>query len=126
MFDRLIATGGMLCGMTLFAESPAIGNDWSNWTALTAVIATLLFIVMKMLPDLHQKSLDQTKVFADSIEKQATAFAASMTEIQGKYSDTLDRIHDRSTLEAKSQSEEIAKLREHCASRLAQVPLSKQ
>ena len=134
MFDRAIAISGMVLGVGMFAESsaPAV-TDWSSWTALTAVIGALLFIVTKMLPDLHQKFIDQgktfseaivkqsceqSKTFADTISKQSSDFATSTKETQAKYNDTLDKIHDRATTAATTQAEELAKLRENCASRL--------
>jgi len=90
----------------LFAEGAAAptGADWSNLTALGAVIAVLIFIVTKMLPQLHQQIVDQAK-----------ASSTALLESQSNFTTVLDKIHERWSSSSASATEELAKLREHCA-----------
>ena len=115
--SRLIVYGGTMAALGLFAESAAtpVPGEWGNITALAAVIGVLIFIVTRMLPDLHQKSVDQSKAYAESSANQSKIFADTIKETQTQFSSTLDKINEREIDATKTNTEELAKLREHCA-----------
>lgn len=102
--EKAIVIIGMSIAGVLFADaSVPEGGGWSNakdWSALVIVAVVLVFIITKMLPDLHQKFVDQSKIFTDSIR-----------ESNAHFGNILDKMHDRGEL----TREEVAKLREHCA-----------
>jgi uncharacterized membrane protein YhiD involved in acid resistance len=123
MLEKLLALGGVATSMGLFAEAASSvdpSNAWSNYTALGVLASTLLFIVMKMLPDIHQKFENSSKNAAEASVQQTKAFAESVEKIQVKFSDTLDRIHDRGTQAVATQTDAITKLRENCAAACAE------
>jgi hypothetical protein len=118
IFDKLIVYGTFGWAFGLFAEGVAptsVGGEWSNLTALGAVIIVLIFIVTKMLPDLHQKFVEQSKVFAESTSAQSEAFSTALRDTLNKSSDILDKVHDRTSQATAATAEEMARLREHCA-----------
>ena len=120
--ERIIVTAIFATAMGLFAEGNAPTNDfpWANMTALTALVAALGYIVSKMLPDIHQKFQDSAKMQVESAERQAQLFSSAMRDTQGKFADTLDKIHDRGTAAAKETADELTKLRENCAAACAE------
>jgi hypothetical protein len=113
--EKVIVSGIMLGAMGLFAEATADPSPWGNYTALGAVIAVLLFLVTRTIPDLNTKAAEASKSAQESLVRLSDVFAASSKEIQTKFAETLDRIHDRATEASKLTAEEMANLREHCA-----------
>jgi len=112
--EKIIATGGLAGATGLFADAAA-GFDplggWGNLTALGILAVVLIFIVTKMLPDLHAKFVDTQKLFADSMEKMHLANQAALTQIEDKHQAVLDKIHSRE----ENLTEAIVALRENCA-----------
>ena len=101
MLEKALIIAGFGTAFSLFADTSQTEPwGWSNLTALGIVAVVLIFIVTEMLPSLHQKFVDQSKFFADSIR-----------EIQVESTKTLDKVYERETL----KNEEIMRLREHCA-----------
>ena len=134
MMRAIVVGGGLASSVVGFAvgllgQVPAgsMGEaNITNLTALACLIGVLGFIVMKMLPDLHQKSVDQAKasqaaaveqakISAEAATSQAKTFAETVEAIQTKFSGTLDRIHERGIDATKDNTQELARLREHCA-----------
>jgi hypothetical protein len=109
--SRVIVIGGMSSAWTLFAESAAAPTDWGNLTALGAVIVVLIFIVTKMLPDLHQKSVEQTKIFSDALRDMNMAQGSVIDKMQSIHLDTLDKISARE----EALTAAVGALRENCA-----------
>jgi hypothetical protein len=121
MLSKTIITATLVSAMGLFAEGSTPGgglpDNLSNLTALGAVILVLIFIVTRMLPALHTQIVDQAKASTAIMADQSKAFAASMVESQVKFADVLDKVTQRES----TAVEEISKLRENCAARLAQL-----
>jgi hypothetical protein len=117
MVGRIFVVGMALTGVSLFAQSATVstGTNWENLTALGAVISALIYIVTKMLPDLHQKSVDQGKASSEALKEQGAMFATTIKDIQIDFSSTLDKVHERGTKAMDIQSEKIATLQAHCA-----------
>jgi hypothetical protein len=115
---RLLMVGlsGVACGLFAADSTTSIPTSpWGELSALACVIGVLLFIVTKILPDLHQKSVDQSKQATECQVEQSKVFAEAIETTQTKFADTLDKIHERGTQAAILNAEELAKLREHCA-----------
>jgi hypothetical protein len=107
MFDRYFIIGGLGAAMSLFAEGTMPATDigsYGNLGALGVLSAVLIFIVTKMLPDLQQKFIDQSKIFATAIENQ-----------QAKFTEVLDKMHERESDRSDKIATEIAAMRETCA-----------
>ncbi len=92
--------------IALFAESDAGGpiGNWGQLTALGVCAIVLIFIVTKMLPNIHEQFMKQSNAFAEAMARAQTEFAA-----------TADRIAQRQHDDSAELSKRIAELREHCA-----------
>lgn len=91
----------------LFAEGSSNGDPlapWANLTALGIVGLCMVFIVTKMLPDLHKKFVDQSEIFAKTGEN-----------VVKNFSETLDKMHNRQHEKDQKVAEVLTALREHCA-----------
>lgn len=116
---KLFLIFSLASAVGLFAEGggDTFGN-WGNLTALGIVAVVIVFIVTKMLPDLHGKFVDQSKVFAATIEA-----------MQGKFSEILDKMHARNAEQEKEHlaslsqvAKEVAELRVNCTAFQARGP----
>lgn len=68
----------------LFAQTSDGLASWSDLTALGIVAVVAIFMVTKMLPDLHKKFVEQSQIFATTVEKIQTAFAKTLDEIHAR------------------------------------------
>ena len=91
-----LLSGSMALAIGLLAESQiaAPGFDYSNMTALAAVVAVLLFIVTKLLPDWYQKQADLAKNFGANLLEQSKAFAASIDQSHARHIDDVKQIRE--------------------------------
>lgn len=99
--------------ITIFAETN--GGDqfmgpWSQLTALGIVAVVLVFIVTKMLPNIHDQFVSQAKTFADAMAKVQESFAEATKEIA-------QRQHEDSA----ELTRTVTALREHCATARASL-----
>ncbi len=118
--SKLMLVGAFSLSWFLLAADETNGGSWLNFrwqdlTALAIVAVVLIFIVTKMLPDLHMKFIDQSKVFGEAIER-----------IQKAFTDTLDKMHarveDRDKVRHEDQrifTQALIELTEQCARRHA-------
>jgi hypothetical protein len=89
--------------------------NWTDLTALAIVAITLCFIVIKMLPDLHAKFIEQSKLFALVIENSQRSFAEILDKMHS-------RVEDRDKVRHEDQqkfSEALTELTAQCARRQA-------
>ncbi len=92
--------------IAMFAESD-LGSpvgSWGQLTALGIVAVVLVFIVTKMLPNIHEKCMEQSKAFAEAMAAAQKEFAA-----------TTNRIAERQHEDSAEISKQLSELREHCA-----------
>ena len=79
----------LLVAFGLFAQVPADSlTGWGSLTALGIVAIVLVFIVTRMLPQIHLQFAEQAKAFAETISKG-----------QVEFSSTLDRMAERHAAE---------------------------
>lgn len=112
----------------LFAEGIA-GNpaDWSQITALGAVIVVLLFLVIKHLPDVQAKFVSLSETFAKASQGQTEAAvkatsgalsksAETMAQMQQCFITTLDKMAERYHNDNQTMAAAITELSRTCAS----------
>ncbi len=67
--------------LALFADVvPGIPSDISQYTALTALIAVLIWIVTKTIPSMMSDYKEQGKAFAETIERHSMSAANAAAE----------------------------------------------
>lgn len=112
--QKIIAIAGLADSFALFAVD-STGFDplggWGNLTALGILAVVLIFIVTKMLPDLHQKFVEAQRIFTESLEKMQIANQTILDRINDRNQAVLDKIHGRE----EALTEAIIALRENCA-----------
>ena len=95
----------LLVAFGLFAQAPADPlTGWGSLTALGIVAIVLVFIVTRMLPQIHLQFAEQAKAFAETISKG-----------QVEFSSTLDRMAERHAATEREHIKALTELREHCA-----------
>lgn len=77
-------------------------TSWANFTALGIVAVVLVFIVTRMLPDLHKRFVEQSSIFAAAVERIETNFAATIEEIQKRDYDSHEKLHNNTMKMAES------------------------
>ena len=101
-------------GTRAASDMPMV-SDYSNVTALGIVAVVLIFIVCRMLPDLHKKVIDQTGMFTDSIKELSEDFSTAITVQSEKFAATIGDTH----LDIRENTRAVQDLRTHCAARFA-------
>lgn len=103
------------------AEAPAqkeatdFMGTYAELGALGVVAVVLVFIVTKMLPDLHLKMVDQSKIFAENITVVVANFTNATAVSQKAYTETLEKITDRQHADLLEVSASIRTLSEQIA-----------
>jgi len=82
---KLFLYGAFGTALGLFAEGEtAIPDGWSSLSALGIVGVVLIFIVTKLIPDMHKKSVEQTQIFAETIKAVHSVFAEALNKIHAR------------------------------------------
>ena len=117
----------------LFAQNlPGNPADWSQITALGAVIVVLLFLVIKHLPDVQAKfvSLSETSAKASQAQTEAAVKAAAeahsksaqaMAQVQQCFVAALDKMAERYHTDNQAMAAAITEMSRTCASNAAML-----
>ena len=106
-----LAAGGLFAeGTTSDPVAP-----YANITALGIVAVVLIYTVTKILPNLHQRFIDQSTIFSATIEKMQTTHTDTVKSLTAGYSGTLDKMHERMSGWMEHTRDMTAKCAEHQA-----------
>lgn len=110
--------------------------EWGNLTALGIVAVVIIFIVTKMLPDLHKKFVEQSIVFATATKEMQISFTKTLETLQldfsstvkvnqATFADSVTKIHAKTEIWEQARHQDlinltraIAQLTSQCASHL--------
>jgi hypothetical protein len=103
------------CGFGLsiafFAQvAPGPPIEWGNLTALGIVAVVIIFIVTRMLPDLHKKFVEQSVVFSATVKEIQADFTTTVKEIQADFVRSIDKIHERTEKWEVARHEDLIQL----------------
>jgi len=117
---KLLVGFAFLGALALFAEGEnVIQTDfpYANMTALTIVAVVLVFIVTKMLPDLHGKITQAIGEVAKQGAQQSSIFAATVKDLEQSFTAVLDKMHERSHEDQTALASALMTLAAQCARR---------
>ena len=107
-------------------------STYSDLTALAILAATLIFIVTRMLPNLHDKITAQTAMFVEAIKLMTDKNGDMLTAVLEK-NETREEKRDERMREVLAESSKamvqaatsMASLQTHCTDRLVQLEQKK-
>ena len=81
---KIATTLPMMFFFTLLAEIESGQVNWSNLSALGALIVVLIFIVTRLLPDMQKQQLEQAKTFATTSQAQTESSVQATADASAK------------------------------------------
>lgn len=118
--------GGIVTALGLFGVADTVApaqplGEYASLSALAVVGVVLIFIVTKMLPDLHGKFVAQSEASAKAVVDQADHFAVAIKAQADSFATILNDTIGTSNARLLANTRELTKLREHCAGRFKSV-----
>jgi type III secretory pathway component EscR len=142
MTTQILAYSLLSTTLLLLAQGEAGQIEWGNLTALGIVAVVLIFIVTRMLPDLHAKFKAQSDVFIETVRDIQVVFSTTVKEIQADFTAStkemqvtfvaaVDRMHERTDRQELQRHEDlvnltkaVALLTTQCASHIGKLMIT--
>jgi hypothetical protein len=86
MISKFLACFGLTTSLCLMAQAvPDAMGGWGNLTALGILGIVIVMVITRILPDLHDKFTQQTRIHEEESTRRTAAFLESLDEIRKQH-----------------------------------------
>lgn len=110
LVSSLFATVALLAEGT----TTALPSEWANLSAMGILATVVIWLVTRVLPDHAAKANEQSKMFAETLQKSQEQFTNTLDKMHARAEDWEKRRQDS----MQAVANELASLQANCAAQL--------